>query len=77
MSPDMSLAKVYLSFLAVKDREALLTHINLQKSSIKGHLSKAIGKVMRKIPDLNFYYDDSGEYAQKIDSLLKGPPPKL
>jgi len=77
MSPDMSFARVYLSFLAVKDREALLNSIRSQKSAIRGLLSKAVGKVMRKIPDLNFYIDDSSEYAQEIDKLLKDPPPKL
>lgn len=76
MTSDLSLAKVYLSFLGVKDKQELLNEINLNKASIRGHLSRAIGKVMRKIPNLHFYLDDSSEYAQTIDQLLKGPSPE-
>lgn len=76
MTSDLSLAKVYLSFLTVKDKNSLLKNINAHKGLIRGHLSSAIGKVVRKIPDLHFYLDDSSEYAQTIDQLLKGPSPK-
>ena len=73
MSPDLGLAKVYLSFLAVKDKDKLLNLIKSQKGPIKKSLSGSVGKSMRRVPDLNFYLDDSAEYAQEIDSLLKGP----
>lgn len=76
MTSDLSLARVYLSFLGVKDKQTLLDDINSHKSKIRGQLSRAIGKVIRKIPDLFFYLDDSSEYAQNIDQLLKGPTPK-
>lgn len=75
MSPDLGLAKVYLSFLAVKEKEELLNTIKDQKGAIKKILSNSIGKFMRRIPELHFYLDDSAEYAQEIDSLLKGPSP--
>ncbi|NND76756.1 MAG: 30S ribosome-binding factor RbfA [Flavobacteriales bacterium] len=77
MSPDLGLAKVYLSFLAVKDKDKLLDLVKIQKGVIKKHLSGSVGKSMRRIPQLNFYLDDSAEYAQEIDSLLKGPSPDL
>ncbi|MEM7162791.1 MAG: 30S ribosome-binding factor RbfA [Bacteroidota bacterium] len=73
ISQDLSYARVYLSFLAVKDKKALLEYIGGQKKMVRGLLSKSIGKNMRKVPDLSFYLDDSGEYAQEIDQLLKGP----
>ena len=75
MSPDLGLAKVYLSFLAVKDKAELLKSIRDQKGAVKKHLSNSIGKFMRRIPELHFYLDDSAEYAQEIDLLLKGPKP--
>ena len=73
VSQDLSFARVYLSFLAVKDKDQLLEYIRSQKYIVRRLLSKSIGKNMRKIPDLNFYLDDSSEYAQEIDQLLKGP----
>lgn len=76
MTQDLSLAKVYLSFLNASDKHALLKDVNHHKAAIRGRLSQAIGKVMRKMPNLQFYLDDSSEYAQNIDHLLKGPSPK-
>ena len=75
MSPDLGLAKVYLSFLAVKNKDKLLELIKSKKGPIKKSLSESIGKSLRRVPELHFYLDDSAEYAQEIDSLLKGPSP--
>lgn len=72
VSPDLALAKVYLSFLMVDDAKAMIALINKRKSEIRKILGNKIGKQVRIIPDLIFYLDDSSEYASRIDKLLSG-----
>jgi len=71
MSPDLKVAKVYLSFFAVKDAPALLKHI----ISVQGNIRRILGTTMRNqlryIPELHFFLDDSLDYADEISGLLK------
>ena len=71
MSPDLSVAKVYLSLLGSKDVEETLEMINGQKPKIRHLLALKTKNQMRKVPELIFYVDDSFEYAENIDRLLK------
>lgn len=71
VSPDLSVAKVYLSFLAVKDKEALLEHIKTHVKEIRKQLGMNTRNQLRVIPELIFYIDDSLDYAERIDELLK------
>ncbi len=72
ISPDLSVAKVYLSLFMVDDKDEMLETIKAQTSAVRGSLGNALGKSMRKIPELIFYLDDSLDYAENIDELLKG-----
>ncbi len=71
MSPDLSFAKVYLSFFMTKDKDALLKEIKAHNSKIRYDLGKVVGKQLRIVPELQFYRDDSIDYAQNINELLK------
>ncbi len=70
MSPDLGLARIYLSFMLSENKQALLEHIEMKKSEIRRLLGNRIGKVVRIVPDLAFYLDDSADYAARIDALL-------
>jgi len=70
MSPDLSIAKVYLSMLMIKDRKALLAKINDRKSEIRKALGNKIGKQVRIVPNLLFYIDDIPENASRIDKII-------
>lgn len=72
MSPDLSMAKVYLSFLMVEDHKQKIDEINKKKSEIRRILGNKIGKQVRIVPDLIFFLDDTAAYASKIDDLLSG-----
>ncbi|MFN3404463.1 MAG: 30S ribosome-binding factor RbfA [Cytophagaceae bacterium] len=78
MSPDLGTAKVFLSFLMEKDKEALLENIKSNTPVIRKSLGERIRKQVRVIPVLYFYIDDTQEYAARIDSLLNNLdiPPK-
>ncbi|NOY50768.1 MAG: 30S ribosome-binding factor RbfA [Chlorobi bacterium] len=71
ISPDLSLAKVYLSLFASKDKEAALRNIRKHTSEIRGKLGNKIRHQLRIVPNLAFFIDDSLDYIENIDNLLK------
>ena len=70
MSPDLGVAKIYLSMLLVKDTESMLDAVNRHKSEIRRELGRLIGKQVRIVPELIFYKDEVEEQATKIDELI-------
>ena len=71
MSPDLSIAKVYISIFGGKNNDASFDYVVSQSKLIRHEISKVVRNQLRKMPDLHFYRDDSFDYAQKIDQLLK------
>ncbi len=72
ISPDLALAKVYLSMMMVDDKVGLIETINERKSEIRRILGNKIGKQVRIVPDLLFLVDEVQERASKIDKLIEG-----
>lgn len=72
VSPDLGLARVYLSLFPVKDKKGVLGTIKDQSHRLRGLLGQKIGKQMRVVPELLFHIDDSLDRAEEIDKLLKG-----
>ncbi|GHT56154.1 ribosome-binding factor A [Bacteroidia bacterium] len=70
ISPDLSLAKAYLSIFPSEKGQEILNNINLQKKTVRYELGLRIGKQVRRIPELAFFLDDSLDYLVKIDHLL-------
>lgn len=70
VSPDLSVAKVYLSFLKTENRESLLQEIRENTKKIRGEFGAKAGKQLRIIPHFSFFIDDTAEYAQKIEELF-------
>lgn len=69
-SSDLSMAKVYVTFLGKQERnDAGLRILNKSKGYIRSNLAKKIK--IRKMPDLVFVQDTSLEYGNKIESILK------
>lgn len=71
VSPDLGIAKVYVSLFNVPDNKALLKLIQENTKEIRMKLSERIKKQVRIIPNLVFFHDDSLDYAMRIDELLK------
>jgi ribosome-binding factor A len=71
LSPDLSIAKVYLSLTLAKDKNAVLKNIQHHKSEIRKALGDRIRNQARIIPDLLFFIDEVEENAQKIEDLIK------
>ncbi|WP_237390308.1 30S ribosome-binding factor RbfA [Fulvivirga sediminis] len=70
MSPDLSVAKIYLSMMLVKDKQGLLDKIDMHKSELRRDLGNKIGKQVRIVPELIFYVDEVEERASRIDKLI-------
>ena len=70
VAADLSVARIYLSMMMVKDKNALIEKIYENKSEIRKLLGNRIGKQMRKVPDLEFYNDEVEERAARIDKLI-------
>ena len=71
LSPDLSIAKVYLSLTLVKDKNVVLKNIQHHKSEIRKALGDRMRNQARIIPDLLFFIDETEESAQKIEDLIK------
>jgi ribosome-binding factor A len=70
ISPDLSVAKVYLSIFPVEKSSELLQNIVHNSKSIRYELGLRIGQQIRRIPELAFFPDDSISYLENIDKLL-------
>ena len=71
VTPDLALAKVYLSLFPPEDKEDLLKMIEEKNKFIRHELSKKIRHQVKGIPELSFYIDDSLDYVENIERLLK------
>lgn len=76
VTPDLSIAKAYLSIFPSDKSADILENIRKQSKTVRYELAQAVKSVLRKCPDLQFYPDDSLDYIENIDRLLgprKGP----
>ncbi len=71
ISPDLSVAKVYISMMLAKDKQALLDKLDQHKKEIRKALGERIRNQARIIPELAFFIDEVEENALKMDELLK------
>jgi len=72
VSPDLSVARVYLSFLATNNKDLLLDDVRDKSKVIRQHLGERVRHQLRIVPELNFFIDDTVEYADKMDKLFSG-----
>ncbi|SFE38477.1 30S ribosome-binding factor RbfA [Spirosoma endophyticum] len=72
ISPDLSVARVYLSFLATKNKQLLLESIQEKGKVLRQHLGDRVRHQLRIVPELNFFLDDTADYADKMDKLFSG-----
>ena len=71
ISPDLSVAKVYVSIFPSSKAEDAMKTINENARAIRGELGRIVAKQLRIVPELVFFQDTSLDYAEHIDELLK------
>ncbi len=71
VSPDLGVARVYISMVLVKDKKALLEKLDNHKKEIRKALGARIRNQARIVPELAFFIDEVEENAERMDQLLK------
>lgn len=71
VSPDLSVAKVYLSIFPSANAQSMLESIKQSSKTVRYELAQKVRFVLRKTPELQFYIDDSLDYIENIDHLLE------
>lgn len=79
VSPDLSVARVYVSMMLAGDKQKALERLNTHKREIRHALGNRIRNQARIIPELVFVIDEVEENAMKMEELIKSlniPPAK-
>ena len=71
ISPDLSICTAYLSIFPSERGEELLQNMTRNEKQLRYELGTRIRYQMRIIPELRFFIDDSLDYIEHIDELLK------
>ena len=71
VSPDLSLAKVYVSIFPSEKQRDVMELLGKNVRLYRGELGHKVGKQLRIVPELAFYLDTSIDYAEHIEELLK------
>lgn len=71
MSPDLGYAKVYLSIFPFERSEEVMNSIKANEWRIRKALGARIRNQLKSVPELSFFLDDSLEYMNNINTLLK------
>jgi ribosome-binding factor A len=72
VTSDLSIAKVYVSIFPPDKAESIIKELNTIKPAIKHRIALLTKDQLRKMPNLNFYNDDSLEYIENIEKAVKG-----
>jgi ribosome-binding factor A len=79
VSPDLSVARVYISMMLAKDKQAVLAKLDTHKKEIRRALGEKIRNQARIVPEIAFFLDEVEENALRMDDILKNlniPPPE-
>jgi len=71
MTPDLSLAKIYLSVYNTENKPEIIMLLNKEKRSLKSGLVHRIRRHVRRIPDIDFYLDDTIDEMYRVDQLFE------
>ena len=71
ISPDLSICTAYLSIFPSEKADEMLRNITANEKQIRYELGTHVRHQLRIIPELRFFQDDSLDYIERIDELLK------
>jgi len=70
VSPDLGQAKIYLSVYNTENKQEVLLEMEEEKNRLKQALGYRLRKLVRRIPDIDFYLDDTLDEMFRIDELF-------
>ncbi|MCH8567522.1 MAG: 30S ribosome-binding factor RbfA [Balneolales bacterium] len=72
VTPDLSIARINLSVIDTSgSEEAVYDLLNEKKTEIRTELAKLLRHQVRKIPEIQFFRDETAEYASKMEKLFR------
>ncbi len=71
VSPDLSLAKVFVSIFPSEKQGPVMQLLEEEKRALRGELGRVVAKQFRIVPELSFLLDTTLDYAEHIEELLK------
>ena len=71
ISPDLSICTAYLSIFPSEKADEIISNINANNKTIRYELGTRVRNQLRIVPELRFFVDDSLDYIDHIDELLK------
>lgn len=71
VSPDLSIAKVYVSIFPSAKAASAMAYLEENCKALRGELGNRVGKQLRIVPEIAFYLDNSLDYVEHIEELLK------
>ena len=71
VSPDLSLAKVFVSIFPSEKQGPVMQLLEEEKRALRGELGRVVAKQFRIVPELSFLLDTTLDYAEHIEQLLK------
>ena len=71
VSPDLTFAKIYLSVFPFERSEAMLGALRENSPKIRYELGRRVKNQLRIVPEIAFAVDDSLEYVDRIERLIK------
>ena len=74
ISPDLSIARIYLSIFPTAKATEILERINKDSKALRFELGQRVRHQLRLIPELSFHNDETVEKLSKIDELLSADP---
>ena len=71
ISPDLSVAKVFVSIFPSDKAEQVMKLLNEEKRTLRGELGRQVSSQLRIVPEIDFYLDSTLDYVEHIEELLK------
>ena len=71
ISPDLSVAKIYVSIFPSDKAEAVMGVLEENARALRGELGSKVAKQLRIVPEISFFLDSSLDYVEHIEELLK------
>ena len=71
VSPDLSVAKVFVSIFPSDRQQAVMQMLEDSNRTLRGELGRVVAKQLRIVPELVFFLDTTLDYAEHIEELLK------
>jgi len=70
VSPDMGIAKVYLSVYNVEDKQSVVLQMDASNQKLRQALAHRVKRHMRRVPELHFYLDDTLDEMYRLNGLF-------